>query len=62
MVVPEKMKVNHFKEVRIPSNKEYFKKFGSYQPTESYFTGEEAIPLGERKVDMLARIAAEDTE
>ena len=62
MVAPEKMKVNHFREVRIPENKELFKRFGQYQPSESYFTGDEAAPMGETKVETLARIAREDTQ
>ena len=62
MVAPEKMKVNHFKEVRIPENKELYKRFGQYQPGENYFTGDEMIPRGETKVETLARIAREDTE
>lgn len=60
MVAPEKMKVTHFKEVRIPDNKELFKRFGQYQPSDSYFTGDERTPGGETKVETLARIAKED--
>ena len=53
MIVPEKMKTNHFREVRIPSNKEYFRKFGQYTPGESYYTGE-VVDMGNlNKIDQI---------
>lgn len=55
MFVPEELKINKFKAVRIPSNEQYFSRFGQGLPTSGQFSGEdETLPIGQNKTEMLA--------
>ena len=61
MYVPEKLKLNKFKEVAIPKKSEYFKRFGEINGIGNY-TGEDGTaPHMERKTDAMAGFA-EDLE
>lgn len=53
-MIPEKLKVNKFKMVRIPSNKEYFARLGSLEVSDKLYTGDEPAPMPQNKVDTLA--------
>lgn len=60
MIIPEKMKVNKFKEVRIPSKSEYFNT-GRYRAESGTYGGEEeAVNVtGTHKVDNAADLVRE---
>ena len=60
MKIPEKLKLNKFKAVRIPSKSEYFAKFGEINGY-SKFTGDDTPPELGRKTDNTAQ-AIEDLE
>lgn len=72
MVIPEKMKLNKFRDCAIPSNREYFQRLGFVAPPEGSFTGDEKAPMPmnpvesaadyERYVEQMAAEAAEKTE
>ena len=44
MYIPEKLKLNKFRECAIPSNREYFQRFGMTVPPEGSFSGDEVCP------------------
>lgn len=50
----EKMKVNKFHAVRIPSNAEYFSRFGLAVSPASAYTGDDVSPMPLNKTDSLA--------
>lgn len=54
MFVPEKLKLNKFQIVRIPSPKEYFSRVGN-QPigTNNMYTGDDPAIMNQRKVDSI---------
>lgn len=59
MYIPEKMKINKFKDVRIPSKGEYFNTGRFMQEPETY-GGEDPVNVrGENKVDTLAALEKE---
>lgn len=62
MYVPEKLKLNKFRDVRIPSPAEYFGRFGTSVPpvSENRMTGDEDVMLNGRKTDILADMDAYD--
>lgn len=61
MFVPDKLKLNKFVHVRIPSNKEYFGRVGLSSPgTSNQYTGDELAPMGKSKIDTLADMDAYD--
>lgn len=53
MYIPEAMKVNKFVNVHIPSNYDYFSRFGNFNPTSASYTGEETAPMAQNKVDSI---------
>lgn len=55
MYCPEKLKLNKFKQVQIPSNKDYFGRLGTSPVPSSQYTGEDNLaPFPQRKTDELA--------
>lgn len=59
MYCNDKLKLNKFREVRIPSNSEYFSRYGNGDPSAGSFTGDESIPFAQRKIDSIAQADAE---
>lgn len=51
MFVIDDLKLNRFKFVRIPSNREYFSKLGFCSVSPSLFTGDESISAFQSKLD-----------
>lgn len=50
MYIPEKLKVNKFADVRIPSNKDYFRRVGTQALPEGQYTGDELSPMPMDKI------------
>lgn len=44
MFIPEKMKVNKFEDVAIPSNKSFFARLGQVSPDVLKYSGDEVVP------------------
>lgn len=44
MYIPEKMKINKFEEVAIPSNKSFFSRLGFVAPESLKYSGDEVVP------------------
>lgn len=60
MFVPDKLKLNRFKLVKIPSNKDYFGRVGLQSAgTASQYTGDEPAILPQNKIDQIAQADAE---
>lgn len=60
MLVPEKLKLNKFKLVKIPSNKDYFARVGLQSAgTPSQYTGDEMAVLDQSKIDQIRAADAE---
>lgn len=56
MIIPKSLKLNRFKQVPIPSNKDYFGRCTAHTiPAKSMYSGDEHIPLAETKVQSLSR-------
>lgn len=53
MYIPEKMKVNRFEDVAIPSNKSFFARLGQVSPDSLKYSGDEVIPESMRKNDSI---------
>lgn len=61
MYVPEKLKLNKFRDVRIPSPAEYFGRFGeSLNVAPERFSGDNPISLDNRKISQLEDMMAYD--
>lgn len=54
MKVPEKLKLNKFVHVRIPSNETFFQRFGRQTPSEGMYSGEDPLPTMRQKLDAIA--------
>lgn len=55
MIIPKKMKLNQFKVVRIPENKDYFARYGASAMPESAYSGDNSSPMFADKIDNLAK-------
>lgn len=56
MYCPDKLKLNKFKEVNIPSNRDYFARFGKVTVPSSMYGGDkQAVPMPMNKTDELAK-------
>lgn len=54
MFVPEKLKLNKFKLVKIPSNRDYFGRVGLSSPgTASQYTGDDMALPPQSKIDQI---------
>lgn len=54
MYIPEKMQINKFEAVSLPSPKSWFARTGEVAPPEKDFSGEDVVPEPMRKVDSIA--------
>lgn len=54
MYVPEKLKVNKFVDVQIPSNKDYFARLGRQALPDGQYTGDEAASMPSDKVSSIS--------
>lgn len=55
MYCPKELKLNKFREVKIPSNASYFQRYGfAAVPSESLYTGDEELDYGQTKLDAIA--------
>lgn len=55
MYVPEKLKLNKFRQVNIPTLKQYFSRYGFLNVPNSSYSGDNVLPSG-RKTDVLSAI------
>lgn len=62
MNIPEQLKLNKFRLVRIPSTRDMFARFGPREAPASDFTGDEYAVSESTKVQQLARSNAELAE
>lgn len=60
MNIPEKLKLNRFKVVNLPSNKDLFSRFGKKSMPENLYTGDDMAPQASRKIDQIADYDAYD--
>jgi len=60
MYVPEKLKLNKFQAVQLPTNRQIFSRFGLFTNPGTQYSGDERLPLHENKADMFSRFDAED--
>lgn len=62
MYIVEQLKLNKFEHVSIPNNSELWMRSGCLRalPTSSQFTGDESMPMAERKTDVFAHVSAEE--
>lgn len=54
MYVKEELKLNKFRDVSIPSGREYFMRYGYIQSPGNKYTGDELAQMPQNKVDSLA--------
>lgn len=55
MYVPEKLKLNKFRQVNLPTLKQYFSRYGFLNVPNSSYSGDNVLPSG-RKTDVLSAI------
>lgn len=55
MYVPEELKLNRFKDVKIPSNKDYFQRLGRQALPAGQYTGDEAAQMPSSKIDTVTQ-------
>lgn len=53
MYVPEKLKLNRFRVVAVPSNREYFASFGGKLMDNNSYTGDKFAPTPMNKVESI---------
>lgn len=53
--VNDKLKLNRFKDVAIPKNRDYFARFGFAKSPANSFSGDDLPPSNEDKIDSLVR-------
>ena len=58
MYIPEKMKLNKFRNCAIPSNKEYFSRFGFAVTPDTQYTGDEMAAMPMNKVESIEDMQA----
>lgn len=51
MYVPEKLKLNKFRVVQIPENRDYFSRFGFLKSPDSAYTGDNDAPHTMTKIE-----------
>lgn len=57
MYCPEKLKLNRFKQVKIPSNKDYFSRIGAVATPATSYTGDDRdVHFPQNKTEEFARI------
>lgn len=58
MYIPEKMKLNKFQDCAIPSNRDYFTRFGGAVVPDTQYTGDELCPEPMNKVEAIEDMQA----
>lgn len=58
MYIPEEMKLNKFRVCSIPSNKEYFSRFGFAVTPETQYTGDDMASMPMNKVESIEDMQA----
>ena len=58
MYIPEKLKLNKFRDCSIPSNRSYFQNFGFAVTPSSEYSGDELAPEPMRKVESIEDMQA----
>lgn len=53
MYIPEKMKVNRFEDVAIPSNKSFFARLGAVAPESLKYSGDDLVPEQMSKTEQI---------
>lgn len=53
MYIPDEMKLNKFRNCAIPSNREYFQRFGMATPPDGSYTGDETAPMPMNPVESI---------
>lgn len=53
MYIPEKLKLNKFRQVDIPANRDYFARYGMLEVPASKYSGDESMPVNESKIDSI---------
>lgn len=54
MYIKDELKLNKFREVRIPSNAEYFARYGFTTSPDSQYSGDEDSPMPKNKTELFA--------
>lgn len=53
MYIPEKLKLNKFRQVDIPANKDYFARYGLVDVPASQYSGDNSMPQNQSKIDAI---------
>lgn len=61
MVVPQSLKLNRFKIVKIPNNRDIFSRYGKFTPGSQAYTGDEAVNLNLDKIGGLMQADSDIT-
>lgn len=59
MLIPKKLKLNKFRHVDIPKNREYFARYGNFNTMDINYTGDDVAPIGQSKIDQIMVADAE---
>ncbi len=59
MVVPQSLKLNRFKIVKIPNNRDIFSRYGKFTPGSQAYTGDESVNLNLDKIGGLMQADSE---
>lgn len=59
MLVPNKLKLNRYRFVSIPKNRDYFAKYGNFNTLQVNYTGDDVAPIGQSKLDQILEADAE---
>lgn len=61
MVVPQSLKLNRFKIVKIPNNRDIFSRYGKFTPGAQAYTGDESVNLNLDKIGSLVQADSDIT-
>lgn len=61
MYINDGLKLNKFREVRIPSNAEYFARYGFTASPDSQYSGDEDAPMPKNKTELFALMEEYDS-
>lgn len=62
MTIPEKLKINKFREVLVPRMRDIFARFGYLASPATQYSGDNPVIIDENKVQNIARTYAELNE
>lgn len=60
MYVCEKLKLNKFRDVKIPANKDYFQRLGLTTTPTGEYSGDDSAPMPQTKIQSIEDIEAYD--